>query len=144
MEDQAKDVKKGPKSLREDVLTVAGSDGQPRLMVSRCQDCGTYAFPPRARCASCHRGDLGIEEAPAEGTLYSWTVVREIGKLREGFTPYAVGQVDLTAGLRVMGVIAGGFDSLSIGMRVRTILHPQGEDEDGNDLVGYAFAPTGE
>ena len=137
-------MKKRLKALREDVLAVAGSDGQPRLIVSRCQDCGTYAFPPRERCASCHRGDLGTEEAPAEGTLYSWTVVREIGKLREGFTPYAVGQVDLATGLRVMGVIAGAFDSLSVEMRLRTILLPQGEDEDGNDLVGYAFAPTGE
>ena len=137
-------MKKRLKALREDVLAVAGSDGQPRLIVSRCQDCETYAFPPRERCASCHRGDLGTEQASAEGTLYSWTVVREIGKLREGFTPYAVGQVDLATGLRVMGVIAGAFDSLSVGMRLRTILLPQGEDEDGNDLVGYAFAPTGE
>lgn len=137
-------MKKRLKALREDVLAVAGSDGQPRLIVSRCQDCGAFAFPSRERCASCHRGDLGTEEAPAEGTLYSWTVVREIGKLREGFTPYAVGQVDLATGLRVMGVIAGAFDSLSIEMRLRTILLPQGEDEDGNDLVGYAFAPTGE
>jgi hypothetical protein len=29
-------------------------------------------------------------------------------------------------------------------MRLRTVLLPQGEDDDGNDLVGYAFAPTGE
>ena len=137
-------MKKSPKALREDVLAVSGSDGRPRLIVSRCPDCGTYGFPPRERCASCHRGDLGTEEAPVEGTLYSWTVVRELGRLREGFTPYAVGQVDLASGLRVIGVITGPFDSLSMGMRLRTVLLPQGEDEDGNDLVGYAFAPTGE
>ena len=71
-------------------------------------------------------------------------MVREIGKLRGGFTPYAVGQVDLGPGLRVMGVIEGDFDSLWIGMRLRTILRPQGRDEDGNDLVGYAFAPAEE
>jgi uncharacterized OB-fold protein len=142
--DQKTGEGKGPRPLVEDMLAVAGADGGPHLIVSRCEDCGALAFPARSHCASCYGQSLGKEEAPGEGTLYTFTVVREIGRAREGFVPYAVGQVDLGNGVRVMGIITAAPDSLSIGMPVRTTLVPQGKDEDGNELVGYAFAPTAE
>jgi uncharacterized OB-fold protein len=126
------------------MLAVAGADGGPHLIVSRCEDCDALAFPARSHCANCYGQSLANEEAPGEGTLYTFTVVREIGRAREGFIPYAVGQVDLENGVRVMGIIAAAPDSISIGMPVRTTLVPQGKDEDGNELGGYAFAPTAE
>ena len=131
----------GPKALVEDFLRVKGADGRPHLVISRCDECGCQAFPPRNRCASCGGQKQSHIEAPGDGTLYTFTVVRELGKKREGFIPYALGQVDLAEDLRVMGILLAAPDSVSIGMRLRTALMPQGKDEDGNKLVGYAFAP---
>jgi uncharacterized OB-fold protein len=140
-EETKESPKKGVKALVEDFLQVKGGDGRPHLMISRCDECGCQAFPPRNRCASCGGQQQSHVEAPGDGTLYTFTVVRELGKKREGFTPYALGQVDLGEDLRVMGIILAIPDSVSIGMRLRTALMPQGKDEDGNKLVGYAFAP---
>ena len=67
---------------------------------------------------------------------------RELGKLREGFVPYALGQVDLADDLRVTGIILGSPESVKIGMRLCTSLLPQGKDEEGNPLFGYGFAPV--
>ncbi len=142
-EKQEKKAKKKPKALLDDVLHVEGEeDGRPRLVVSCCNDCGARAFPPRERCARCSGQSLGMQEAPAEGTLYTYTVVRELGKQREGFVAYALGQIDLADDLRVMGIIMGNPESVEIGMRLRTGLLPQGNDEEGNPLVGYGFVPV--
>jgi len=133
---------KKPKALLDDVLRVEGEDGRPHLIISCCDECGGRAFPPRQRCARCCGPKLSVAEAPSEGTLYTYTVVRELGKQREGFPAYALGQVDLADDLRVMGVILGDPERVEIGMPVRTSLMPQGNDEQGNPLVGYGFAPV--
>jgi uncharacterized OB-fold protein len=133
---------KKPKSLLDDVLRVAGADGHPHLLVSCCDECGARAFPARERCARCCGQKRSLQEAPAEGTLYTYTVVRELGKQREGFVAYALGQIDLADDLRVIGIIMGSPESVEIGMRLRTSLLPQGNDEEGSPLVGYGFAPV--
>ncbi len=133
---------KKPKALLDDVLRVEGEDGRPHLLVSCCDECGARAFPARERCARCCGQKQSLREAPADGTLYSYTVVRELGKLREGFVAYALGQVDLADDLRVMGIILGSPENVEIGMRLRTNLLPQGNDEEGSPLVGYGFAPV--
>ena len=143
MQDQKSANGKAPRPLVEGVFQIKGSDGQPHLLVSRCKSCGTYAFPARERCSRCSGKDLEREEAPSEGTLYTFTVIRELGKQREGFMPYAVGQVDLANGVRASGVVAAAPDALSIGMPLRTTVLPQGKDEEGHVLLGYAFAPAG-
>jgi len=133
---------KSPKALLDEVLRVTGEDGRPHLLVSRCDECGARAFPARERCARCCGRRQSVMEAPAEGTLYTYTIVRELGKQREGFVPYALGQVDLADDLRIMGIILASPATVEIGMRLRTSLLPQGKDEEGNPLVGYGFAPV--
>jgi uncharacterized OB-fold protein len=133
---------KKPKALLEDVLRVEGEDGHPHLLVSCCDECGVRAFPARERCPRCCGQRQSLVEAPADGTLYTYTVVRELGKQREGFVAYALGQVDLADDVRVTGIILGSPESVEIGMRLRTGLLPQGNDEEGNPLVGYGFVPV--
>ena len=142
MTERAADGKGSPRALLEDVLQVRGDDGRPHLLVSRCNDCGARAFPPRPRCASCSGQSQSCVQAPGDGTLYTYTVVRELGGQREGFIPYVLGQVDLAEDLRVMGIILSPPESVSIGMPLRTSLVPQGRDEAGDERVGYGFAPV--
>lgn len=117
-------------------------DGRPILLTSRCLSCNERFFPPRERCAACSSDDLRTDEASQEGELYTWTVVRELGGQREGFVPYVVGQVDLSGGPRVTGIVSCAPDALAIGMPVRLCLFPQGYRDDGTELVGYAFEPA--
>ena len=45
-----------------------------RLEIQRCDDCGTFRFPPEAGCYAC--GSMQSTWTPVSGraTLYSWTV----------------------------------------------------------------------
>jgi uncharacterized OB-fold protein len=138
------DASQNQKPLLDEIFELSGADGQPHLLVSHCPHCGAFAFPARERCARCSARDLPREPAPGRGTLYTWTVIRELGKLREGFVPYVIGQVDLAKGLRVMGIVKAAPETLSVGMPVRTALIGQGRDEDGTERVGYAFEPARE
>lgn len=83
-------------------------------------------------------------EAPQQGKLYTWTVIRELGPMREGFEPYVVGQVDLAPDLRVTGVVQCDPSEVRIGMRLRVCLISQDWDLEGRELVGYAFEPVPE
>ena len=117
-------------------------DGRPALLASRCASCNARFFPPRERCSSCSHDVLQVETAAQDGTLYTWTTIRELGGNREGFVPYTVGQVDLADGLRVTGIVQGDLDELTIGMSLRLCIVPQGHDAGGKQLIGYAFEPS--
>lgn len=136
------DAKRKP--LLDGIFEIAGADGHPHLLVSHCPSCGAYAFPARERCARCFARDLPVEPAPAAGTLYTWTVIRELGRMREGFVPYVIGQVELAKGLRVQGIVKAPPETVRAEMRLRTALLGQGREEDGTELVGFAFEPAGE
>lgn len=129
--------------IAEDLFTLDSVDG-PRLLTSTCRACGARAFPRRRRCHACGADDLESEESPLDGTIYSWTVVRELGGPRPDFEPYIVAQVDLASGLRVQGIVdaAPGAIAIAIGQRVRGgFVRPYGPDLD-SDVVTYAFVPV--
>jgi uncharacterized OB-fold protein len=128
--------------LVEGVFLIEAEDGRPRLLMSVCQVCGSRFFPPRERCSACSEAKMRIVEAPPEGELYTWTVIRELGGFREGFEPYVVGQVDLGDGLRVTGIVKCDPGELQIGMRLRVCLISQDWDLEGRELVGYGFEPV--
>ena len=116
--------------------------GGPRLLISKCRACGAQAFPARRRCHACTAGDLESVESPVEGTIYSWTVVRELGGPRAGFEPYVVAQVDLATGLRVQGLVDAAPDTVAIGQGVRGgFVRPFRPDLDP-EVVTYCFVPT--
>jgi len=115
---------------------------QPVLLTSRCNACDARFFPPRERCNACSSEDLRVEDASQQGELYTWTTIRELGGYREGFTPYTVGQVDLSDGLRVTGILKREPDALRIGMPMRLCLVSHGDADEGKRVVGYAFAPA--
>lgn len=133
-------------SIVEGLFTIPSSaDEQPRLLASKCAACGELFFPPRHRCARCSAVELTETALSAEGRLYTWTVVRELGGRSGEVQPYAVGVLQLPEGLRIQGYIVGAEpDALAIDMPMRLALHVLSRDEQGNDIVTYAFAPKEE
>lgn len=129
-----------PESFRPGELDVR-ADGTGNLIGSRCRSCGAHFFPIREACAGCLSQDLEDVKFSTEGTLYTYTVVRQSTPAFE--VPYALGYVDFPEGVRIMGQIAGiDFDEIAIGMPMTLALEPFGEDEEGNALTGYRFRPT--
>jgi hypothetical protein len=127
------------KSFRPGELEVR-PDGSGNLLGSQCRSCGAHFFPVRQACSGCLSQDLETVKFSTEGTLYTYTVVRQSTPAFE--VPYALGYVDFPEGVRIMGQIAGvEFDEIAIGMPMTLVLERFGEDEEGNPLTGYRFQP---
>lgn len=62
-----------------DELTAFFWDGckEHRLLILRCNNCGTYIHWPRPVCHTCRSTDLAPAEVSGRGTLYSWTVAEQ-------------------------------------------------------------------
>jgi uncharacterized OB-fold protein len=123
----------------------------PRLIGSRCKDCGTHAFPAQSGCAKCTGSDTTEVELGTEGTLWAWTVQGfppkappYVGNTDPAtFVPYGVGYVELPGEVKVEARLTINDPArLRVGMPMRMVLETLSTDEDGNDIVTFAFAPA--
>jgi uncharacterized OB-fold protein len=115
----------------------------PRLLGSRCEDCGEHFFPRRVVCARCLSQRTTDVPLGPRGTLYSYTFVHFplFGSSRLEHIGYGVGQVDLPEGPRVQFPLAGKQEDYSVGMPVEAELDPLREDGE-RDVVILRFRPV--
>ena len=115
----------------------------PRLLGTRCEDCGEHFFPRRAVCAKCLSERTTDVELGPRGTLYSYTFVHFplFGSMRVEHVGYGVGQVDLPEGPRVQLPLAGKQEDYRVGMALETEIEPLRE-EDGREIVIVRFRPV--
>ena len=125
-------------------------DGKPVLLGTRCTNCGNHMFPRQTGCPRCLLNEQEDVELATAGTLWTWTVQAfppkappYLGPVGDDFTPYGVGYVELPDQLRVEGrLTVADPEQLKIGMPMELVLEPLSLDEDGNQIVTYAFAPV--
>ena len=81
------------------------------LSGSRCLHCGTVAFPAAPGCQRCGLRSAEALELSGRGTVWGFTVQRFAPKSppyvvpADGFTPFAVGYVELPEGVKVEAVL---------------------------------------
>ena len=115
----------------------------PKLLGTRCEDCGEYFFPRRAVCAKCLSEKTAEAEIGPGGTLYSYTFVHFplFGSMRVEHIGYGVGQVDLPEGPRVQLPLAGKQEDYRVGQTLEAELDPLREEGD-HDVVIVRFRPV--
>lgn len=123
---------------------------QPKLIGGRCSQCACVAFPRPGSCARC--GSLEIDEhlLTDHGTLWTFTTQGFLpkepyrgGETPETFEPFGVGLVELGGEVRVEARLTEADpDVLHIGMEMELAIVPFRTDEDGTEVVTYAFRPT--
>jgi uncharacterized OB-fold protein len=115
----------------------------PRLLGSRCEDCGEHFFPRRAVCAKCLSERMMDAPLGPRGTLYSYSFVHFplFGSTRVEHIGYGVGQVDLPEGPRVQLPLAGKQEDYRVGMTLEAELEPLREEGD-RDVVIIRFRPV--
>ncbi len=90
---------------------VASTESTVVLEGSRCDHCGTVAFPVSCSCSRCGRGDTSTFPLSSQGRVWAYTVQRFPPKSppyappAEGFHPFAVGYVELPEGIKVEAVL---------------------------------------
>jgi uncharacterized OB-fold protein len=115
----------------------------PKLLATRCDDCGEHFYPRRAICAKCLSEKTSGVELEARGTLYSYTFVHFplFGSMNvEHMDGYGVGQIDLPEGPRVQAPLAGKQDEFRIGQSLRAELDVL-RDDGGRQVVIVRFRP---
>lgn len=76
--------------------------GHRRLVLPRCDDCGTFIWYPRAVCPACHSTATTWVECSGRGRVYSFTTTRRTAGRWGEVTPYVLAYVELDEGPRIM------------------------------------------
>lgn len=123
---------------------------EPRLKGSQCAGCSQVTFPAQDACPRCGSGDVAPVPLSTRGTLWTWTrqrfqpknppyVGRESAK---EFQQYGVGFIELPEGRIEARLAVGADEPLRIGMPMELTVVPFATDEDGTEVMTFAFTPT--
>ncbi len=127
-------------------------DENPHLIGSACGKCGATVFPVQERCPKCSAGgDVGRAAAAArhpgrvdDPGLPARPALRWAPTGKD-FAPFGVGLVQLgwTSVIRVEGRLTESDPAkLQFGMEVELTMVPFYTDDDGNEIVTFAFQPV--
>src|SRR5262245_25444772 len=136
------------KLLAPDVSTWP--DENPQLVGSRCGECGATTFPRQVHCPRCGKAAMADLLLPRRGTLVAWTTQGFPPKLpyagtdtADTFTPFGVGLVQLDDVVRVEARLTENDPGrLRSGMDVELAIVPFYVDDDGTEVMTFAFAPV--
>lgn len=122
---------------------------KPELIGARCEACAAVTFPAQDSCPRCGQLEMKRRLLPRRGTLWTWTTQDFLpkepyasGETPETFTPFAVGLVQLGDEVRVEGRLTiSDPKDISFGMNLELVVFPFRTDEDGTQVMSYAFGP---
>jgi len=106
---------------------------------------GLHHFPRFARCPYTGADDVEAAELPATATLWLWTAVTAAPPGYTGAVPFGFGVVELTNGLRLITRITEPDPAaLDAGTPMQLVADVVAVDDDGTEVVSWAFAPAGD
>ena len=120
---------------------------EPQLIGGKCAACGVVTFPKQGSCPRCNGQDIVEELLDRRGTLWTWTIQGFLPKsppYAKDFQGYGVGYVELPGQVKVETRLTEHDPAkLQIGMAMDLVIIPFKTDDDGREVVTFAFAPTG-
>jgi len=126
-------------------LFVMEGDGSGQLLGGYCDGCKHYHFPCFPSCPYCSAEGCVERRLSPHGRLVLFTSVRNRPPGYHGEVPYGFGIVELPEGIRIVTRLTEADPArLRAGMPVRLVLTAVQTDDQGRDVVSYAFAPEGE
>jgi len=137
------------KAVADGVFTWPSDE--PRLLGSRCTDCGNHMFPVQSGCPKCAGSDTEPVELDRRGTLWTWTIQGFPPKSPPylgnddpaTFEPFGVGYVELPGQVKVeTRLTVSDPAQLQIGMEMELVIVPLTTDDAGDEIVTFAFAPA--
>lgn len=118
-------------------------EASPALLGSQCGSCGAFHFPRHDTCPYCSAEGPAPTNLSTSGTLWAWTAVTAPPPGYLGETPFGVGVVELPEGIRVITRLTESDPTqLQAGQAMQLRIVALHCDDDGNDVITYAFAPV--
>ena len=118
------------------------------LLGAECRDCGVKVFGPARFCQSCTSSNLSEVQLGADGTLFSYTIVRVPPAGWPGPVPYILGEIELMEGPHVLAEVIDAEESeLAIGMSMKLAFqtvkaNSPAPDKLPHELVVYKWRPV--
>lgn len=131
--------------VQEGLFTMPqAAEERPHLIGSRCNTCGEAFFPTQPVCTRCSTATTETVFLSPRGKLFSYTnVIHPAPGGYKGRIPFGVGAVDLPDGVRITARLTeSDTTKLRIGMEVELVIESLFDDDEGNELVGFAFRPV--
>ena len=123
-------------------LFVIGGDGSGALLGGHCAACRRWHFPRLSTCPYCAADGCDTRPLSQEGSLYLYTAVLNRPPGYKGDVPFGFGIVELPEALRIITRLTESDPTrLHHGMPMRLVFERLHTDEQGRDVVTYAFAP---
>ncbi|MBX3027633.1 OB-fold domain-containing protein [bacterium] len=123
--------------IHDGLFTDAGA-----LLGARCPDCERWHFPADADCPYCSGERCQTAALSDRGTLCLFTGVNNRPPGYLGEVPFGFGVVELPEGLRLIARLTEADPTkLRAGMAMRLVIVPLHVDDEGREVVSYAFAP---
>jgi uncharacterized OB-fold protein len=128
--------------IRENLFVVPSLPGEgPRLIGSRCGNCGGTFFPQEKMCPACVKeGTMEIVSLNGRGKLISFT---QVMRGLPGFdSPYVLGCIELEEGPTLIAQLQDWQEVvLETNMPVELVIGKIKKDGKGNTVVGPKFKP---
>jgi len=124
---------------------------EPQLIGSRCSACGIVTFPSQDSCPRCASTDMREQLLERRGRLWAWTTQNfpppsppYAGPTGEAFVPFGIGYVELPGEVKVEARLTDADpERLKEGMEMELVVVPFRTDDDGNEVMTFAFRPVG-
>ena len=122
---------------------------EPQLIGSKCTACGIVTFPAQESCPRCAATDMAEHFLARRGRLWAWTTQDfpppsppYTGPKGADFVPFGVGFVELGDVKVESRLTEHDADGLQQGMEMELVVIPFNTDDDGNEIVTFAFRPV--
>jgi uncharacterized OB-fold protein len=123
---------------------------EPQLIGSKCAQCGMVTFPAQGSCPRDASTDMEEHVLGRRGRLWAWTTQEfqppsppYTGPTGADYTPFAVGYVELPGEVKVESRLTeSDAAKLANGMEMELVIVPFRTDDDGNEVVTFAFRPV--
>jgi len=124
---------------------------EPQLIGSRCTACGIVTFPAQESCPRCAATAMEEQLLARRGRLWAWTTQNfpppsppYAGPTGDAFETYGVGYVELPGEVKVeTRLTEADPDELAAGMEMELVVVPFRADDEGNEVMTFAFRPAG-
>jgi uncharacterized OB-fold protein len=109
-----------------------------QIMATRCKECGTLYFPPRADCPKCRGSEITWVPIEGKGKLVTFTEVYFAPPAFQQATPYLLGLAELDDALRVFAPISSEVDRRDLKPGLELVLR----SKQAGEGVFYQLEPT--
>src|SRR6476469_2944390 len=125
------------------VSYLALEDGAAHLTGQRCTRCGAIFLDRRNGCASCGQTTFSPVRLASDGTMLAFTIVHRAAPKVPA--PYISAVVELDGGGVIKANLVGvpcDPAAIELGGPVHLTTFVAATDDDGNEAIGFGFAPV--